>query len=238
MTDGSARFGSQLSGGSSSVRTRWIPMRTAGAAVREMLVQAAANRWKVSPSDCSTNNGVVINKLTKAQFNYGELVEEASHLSVPQKPKLKSFSEFKQLGKPSKRPDVPAKVDGSAVFGIDVQLPGMLYASIIHSPYIYGKVKSFQADKAMSVKGVRFVLKTERVFFHGPFADNAAFDQKIRSKSDAIAVVADSYWAAVKAKKEVTVDWNALGFAETATSGRKRIQGRQGRRFYQSLTAV
>lgn len=217
MTDGSSRFGSQLSGGSSSVRTRWIPMRTAGAAVREMLVQAAANRWKVSPGDCRTNNGVVVNNLNKAQFSYGELVEEASHLPVPQKPKLKSFSEFKQLGKPSKRPDVPAKVDGSAVFGIDVQLPGMLYASIIHSPYIYGKVKSFQADKAMSVKGVRFVLKTERVFFHGPFAENAAFDQKVRSKSDAIAVVADSYWAAVKAKKEVVIDWNALGFAETAT---------------------
>ncbi len=81
MTDGSARFGSQLSGGSSSVRTRWIPMRTAGAAVREMLVQAAANRWKVSPSDCSTNNGVVINKISKAQFTYGELVEEASHFA-------------------------------------------------------------------------------------------------------------------------------------------------------------
>ena len=217
MTDGSARFGSQLAGGSSSVSTRWIPMRTAGAAVREMLVQAAANRWKVTPADCATKNGFVINNLSKAQFNYGELVAEASKLTVPQKPKLKSFAEFNQLGKPSKRPDVPSKVDGSAVFGMDVQLPGMLYASIIRSPYIYGKVKTFQADKAMSVKGVRFVLKTERVFFHGPFSENSGFDQKTRAKSDGVAIVAESYWTALKAKKEVQVEWNSMGFGETST---------------------
>jgi isoquinoline 1-oxidoreductase beta subunit len=217
MTDGSDRFGSQLSGGSSSVRTRWIPMRTAGAAVREMLVKAAANRWKVDPSLCSTNNGLVINKQTKAQLSYGELVADASQLPVPQKPKLKPFTEFNQIGKPSKRPDVPSKVDGTAIFGMDVQLPGMLYASIIHAPNIYGKVSSFQADKAMAVNGVRFVLKTERVFYHGPFVENRGYDQKIRAKSEAVAVVAESYWAAVKATKEVQIEWNSLGFGETAT---------------------
>jgi isoquinoline 1-oxidoreductase beta subunit len=217
MTDGSDRFGSQLSGGSSSVRTRWIPLRTAGATVREMLVQAAANRWKVAVGDCSTKDGFVINKQTQAKLSYGELVEEASHLPVPTKPKLKSFAEFTQLGKPSMRPDVPAKVDGTAIFGMDVQLPGMLYASIVHSPYIYGKVQSYDATKAMAVKGVRFVLKTERVFFHGPYSDSHGFDQKLRGKSEAIAVVGESYWSALKAKKLVQVSWNALGFGETAT---------------------
>jgi isoquinoline 1-oxidoreductase beta subunit len=217
MTDGSDRFGSQLSGGSSSVRTRWIPLRTAGATVREMLVQAAANRWKVTVGDCSTKDGFVINKQTQAKLSYGELVEEASHLPVPTKPKLKSFAEFTQLGKPSMRPDVPAKVDGAAIFGMDVQLPGMLYASIVHSPYIYGKVQSYDATKAMAVKGVRFVLKTERVFFHGPYSDSHGFDQKLRGKSEAIAVVGESYWSALKAKKLVQVSWNALGFGETAT---------------------
>ncbi len=217
MTDGSDRFGSQLSGGSSSVRTRWIPLRTAGATVREMLVQAASNRWKISTNDCSTKDGFVINKLSQAKLSYGELVEEASHLPVPTKPKLKSFAEFTQLGKPSMRPDVPAKVDGTAIFGMDVQLPGMLYASILHSPTIYGKVQSYDATKAMAIKGVRFVLKTERVFFHGPYSDSGGFDQKLRGKSDAIAVVSESYWSALKAKKLIQVSWNALGFGETAT---------------------
>lgn len=217
MTDGSDRFGSQLSGGSSSVRTRWIPLRTAGATVREMLVQAAANRWKISMNDCSTKDGFVINKLSQAKLSYGELVEEASHLPVPSKPKLKSFAEFTQLGKPSMRPDVPAKVDGTAIFGMDVQLPGMLYASIVHSPTIYGKVQSYDATKAMAVKGVRFVLKTERVFFHGPYSDSGGFDQKLRGKAEAIAVVSESYWSALKAKKLIQVSWNALGFGETAT---------------------
>jgi isoquinoline 1-oxidoreductase beta subunit len=217
MTDGSDRFGSQLSGGSSSVRTRWIPLRTAGATVREMLVQAAANRWKVSLSDCSTQDGFVINKQTQTKLSYGELVEETSHLPVPTKPKLKSFAEFTQLGKPSMRPDVPSKVDGTAIFGMDVQLPGMLYASIVHSPYIYGKVQSYDATKAMAVKGVRFVLKTERVFFHGPYSDSNGFDQKLRGKAEAIAVVSESYWSALKAKKLLQISWNALGFGETAT---------------------
>jgi isoquinoline 1-oxidoreductase beta subunit len=217
MTDGSDRFGSQLSGGSSSVRTRWIPLRTAGATVREMLVQAAANRWKISMNDCSTKDGFVINKISQAKLSYGELVEEASHLPVPAKPKLKSFAEFTQLGKPSMRPDVPAKVDGTAIFGMDVQLPGMLYASILHSPTIYGKVQSYDATKAMAVKGVRFVLKTERVFFHGPYSDSGGFDQKLRGKAEAIALVSESYWSALKAKKLIQVSWNALGFGETAT---------------------
>ena len=84
-----------------------------------------------------TGNGLVINKQTKAQLSYGELVADASQLPVPQKPKLKPFTEFNQIGKPSKRPDVPSKVDGTAIFGMDVQLPGMLYASIIHSLGLY-----------------------------------------------------------------------------------------------------
>jgi isoquinoline 1-oxidoreductase beta subunit len=218
MTDGSARFGSQLSGGSSSVRTRWIPMRTAGAAVKEMLLQAAANRWKVSIADCYAKEGFIINRISNAKLSYGELVQEASKLPVPQKPRLKTWSEFTQLGKKSFRPDVTSKVDGTAVFGMDVQLPGMLYASIVHSPTIYGKVKSFSADKAMGVKGVRFVLKTERNFYHGPFSPDVELNQKARAKSEAIAVVAESYWAALKGKKLVQASWSSEGAAESATS--------------------
>jgi isoquinoline 1-oxidoreductase beta subunit len=217
MTDGSARFGSQLSGGSSSVRTRWIPMRTAGAAVKEMLMQAGANRWKIPVADCSAKEGFVINGITHAKLSYGELVADAAKLPVPQKPRLKTWSEFTQLGKKSFRPDVRSKVDGTAVFGMDVELPGMLYASILHSPTIYGKVKSFQADQAMQVKGVRFVLKTERNFFHAPFSSDIELNQKARAKSEAIAVVAESYWAALKGKKVVQATWNSEGTIEHST---------------------
>ena len=214
MSDGSGKFGSQLSGGSSSIKTRWIPMRTVGAAVKEMLIQTAAKRWNVSIADCFAKEGAVYKKGSKDRFGYGELVEEAAKLPVPTKPRLKTHAEFTQIGKSIPRPDVPSKVDGTAIFGMDVQVPGMLYASLVHSPTIYGKVKSFSAEKSMAVKGVRFVLKTERNFYHGPFPTEAF---KAKSKSDAVAVVAESYWAALKGKKLVEVNWSTEGAEATST---------------------
>jgi len=214
MSDGSGKFGSQLSGGSSSVKTRWIPMRTAGAAVKEMLIQTAAKRWNVSVSDCYAKEGAVYKKGSNLKLGYGELVEEAAKLPVPAKPRLKTHAEFTQIGKSIPRPDVPSKVDGTAVFGMDVQVPGMLYASLVHSPTIYGKVKSFSGEKSMAVKGVRFVIKTERNFYHGPFPTDAF---KSKAKSDAVAVVAESYWAALKGKKLVEVNWSMEGAESTST---------------------
>ena len=214
MSDGSGKFGSQLSGGSSSIKTRWIPMRTVGAAVKEMLIQTAAKRWNVSIADCFAKEGAVYKKGSKDRFGYGELVEEAAKLPVPTKPRLKTHAEFTQIGKSIPRPDVPSKVDGTAIFGMDVQVPGMLYASLVHSPTIYGKVKSFSAEKSMAVKGVRFVLKTERNFYHGPFPTEAF---KSKAKSDAVAVVAESYWAALKGKKLVEVNWSTEGAEATST---------------------
>jgi isoquinoline 1-oxidoreductase beta subunit len=214
MSDGSGKFGSQLSGGSSSIKTRWIPMRTAGAAVKEMLIQTAAKRWNVSESDCYAKEGAVYKKGSSLKFGYGELVEEAAKLPVPAKPRLKTHAEFTQIGKSIPRPDVPSKVDGTAIFGMDVQVPGMLYASLVHSPTIYGKVKSFSGEKSMAVKGVRFVIKTERNFYHGPFPTDAF---KAKAKSEAVAVVAESYWAALKGKKLVEVNWSTEGAEATST---------------------
>lgn len=211
MSDGSAKFGNQVSGGSSSIKTRWIPMRTIGAAVKEMLVQAAANRWNISVSDCYAKEARVYKKNTITSLSYGELVADAAKLTIPQNPTLKKKTEFTQIGKSIAKPDVPSKVNGSAVFGMDVNLPGMLYASILHAPTIYGKVKSFAAEKAMAVSGVRFVVKTERIFYHGPFSEDSNSNQKAHSRAEAVAVIAESYWSALKAKKLVDVQWNSEG---------------------------
>jgi len=177
-TDGQGKYGSQQSGGSSSVNSRWIPMRTAGAAVREMLISAAATKWQVPVSECFAENAKVIHKPTNKAFTYGELVAEASKLEVPKTPKLKDPKDFKLLGKSVPRPEIPSKVNGTAVFGIDGDVPGMLYASIEHSPTIHGKVLSYDGADAMKVKGVKFVLKTERKMPH--------------KTVEAVAVVADN----------------------------------------------
>ena len=193
-SDGNAQFGSQQSGGSSTVRGLWENLRKAGATAKEMLIQAAANKWKVSPADCYAEDGKVYNKNTRASFTYGELVTDASKLEVPTEPKLKEVSEFKILGKYAKRLDVPAKVTGEAVFGIDIVVPNMFYAVTVHAPSVQGKLVSFNDVKAKAVKGVKHVLTTDHSYPGG--------------KTKAVAVVADNYWAALKASKLLEIVWD------------------------------
>ena len=202
-TDGQGKYGSQLSGGSSSVTSRWTPMRTAGAAVREMLISAAATKWQVPVNECFAENAKVIHKPTNKVFTYGELVTEASKLEVPKTPKLKDPKDFKLLGKSIPRPEIPSKVNGTAVFGIDGDVPGMLFASIEHSPTIHGKVLSYDGADAMKIKGVKFVVKTERKMPH--------------KTVEAVAVVADSYWAALKGRKALKIRWDAEGSDKIST---------------------
>jgi isoquinoline 1-oxidoreductase subunit beta len=202
-SDGQGKYGSQLSGGSSSVRTRWTPMRTAGAAVKEMLITAASKKWQVPVSECFAENAKVIHKSSNKSFTYGELVEEASKLEVPKAPKLKDPKDFKLLGKSIQRPEIPSKVNGKAVFGIDADLPGMLFASIEHSPTIHGKVVSFDSKEAMKVKGVKYVVKTERKMPH--------------KTVEAVAVVAENYWAAQKGRKALKIVWDAQGSDKIST---------------------
>jgi len=202
-TDGQGKYGSQLSGGSSSVNSRWTPMRTAGAAVREMLISAAATKWQVPVSECFAENAKVVHKPTNKVFTYGELVAEASKLEVPKTPKLKDPKDFKLLGKSVPRPEIPSKINGTAVFGIDGDVPGMLYASIEHSPSIHGKVLSYDGAEAMKVKGVKFVVKTERKMPH--------------KTVEAVAVVADNYWAAFKGRKALKIKWDAEGSDKIST---------------------
>lgn len=190
---GDAKHGSQLSGGSSSVNSWWLPLRKAGASAREMLVQAAANRWKVKPEDCQAENGHVINRQNGQKIHYGQLVEEASKLPAPKEPKLKEPSQFKLIGKSQTRIDVPSKVNGTAVFGMDAKVPGMVYATVLMNPAIWGKISSLDDQRARAVKGVKQVLKVNRPVFG--------------KQAEGVAVVADSFYAALQGKKALRATW-------------------------------
>ncbi len=179
-----ALLGAQLTGGSTSVREGWEKLRISGAQVREMLISAAAAQWNVDRSTLRADKGMVIGAGKKA--TYGSLAAAASKLPVPAKVSIKDPKNFRIVGKRVPRLDTPAKVNGTAEFGIDVKLPGMVYASIEQCPVIGGKVKSFDGSKAKAMPGVVDVVQV----------------------NDGVAVVAASYWQAQKARKALSVQWD------------------------------
>jgi isoquinoline 1-oxidoreductase beta subunit len=164
----------------------WKILREAGASARTMLVTAAAQSWSVPDNTCSTEKGEVIHKSSGRRAKYGTLVDKAAKLPVPKTVSLKSPKEFRLLGQNTARLDIPEKVNGKAVFGLDVKRPDMLTARVVRCPVFGGKVESFNADKAKAVPGVRNVVKI----------------------SSGIAVVADNYWAASKGAQALEVKWN------------------------------
>src|SRR5438067_2876825 len=149
-------------GGSTAIRTSWEPLRKAGAAAREMLLDAAASTWDVDRASCRAERGAVVHASSKRRLTYGKLVAKATQLPVPKDPPLKDPKDFRLLGTRTPRLDTPAKVDGSAVFGIDVKVPGMLIASIERCPVFGGTLKSYDATKAKAVPGVRAVVEIGR----------------------------------------------------------------------------
>lgn len=195
QSDGRQKYGSQQSGGSSTVRGLWMHLRKAGAAAKEMLIKAAAEKAKGQISDFYAEDGQIIQKSTGKKFSFGELADLAATYEVPKNPKLKSPEEFKILGKYNKRLDVPDRVSGKAVFGIDAVIPGMVYAKVIHSPRIHDIINKIDDTNARKIAGVLDIIKIERAMPH--------------SKSEAVAVIAGNQWAAMKAAKEVLVDWKA-----------------------------
>lgn len=202
-TGNSAKYGSQVTGGSSTVRGTYQKLLRLSATAREMLKQAAANRWNAGVSDCKAENGYIIHSPSGKKFGYGELVEEASKLEAPKEVILKSPREYKILRKPLPRQDTPLKVNGKAIFGLDKKLPGMLYAVVERNPRFLGKVKSFDDSAARAVPGVRHVFKVQmNVFSH---------------KREGVAVVADSTWAAMQGRKQLKVEWDDTGFEHHST---------------------
>ena len=199
-------------GGSSSVRSSYDTLRKAGAAAREMLVAAAAQQWGVDPSACHAELGSVIHTATKRKLTYGQLAGRAATLPVPADPRLKDPKDFRLLGKRVPRVDTPEKVNGKARFGIDVRLPGMLYASIERSAVFGGKVKQVDSSRAKAMPGVKRVVTVE----WSPDEEKAA-----RAQSG-VAVVADHYWQAMTARRALAIDWDeganaSLSSAEIST---------------------
>jgi isoquinoline 1-oxidoreductase beta subunit len=188
--------GPQLTGGSTSVRDGWEKLRVAGAQVREMLVAAAADKWKLDASQLKAWNGTVTGPGGR-KATYGQLAEAASKLPVPKDVKLKDPSEFTVVGKPTRRLDTPSKTNGTAEFGIDVRLPGMVYASLEQCPVIGGQVKRYDASKAKGLPGVIDVVQIP----------------------DGVAVVADSYWRARKAREALVVEWDEGSVAAIDNAG-------------------
>jgi len=183
--------------GSQSIRSSFDLLRKTGAAAREMLVSAAAQKWNVNVSDCRAENNAVVNTKTNARLSYGSLAEAASKLPVPAAPMMKDPSKFRIVGKPMKRRDTPLKVNGSAGFALDMKLPGMLYAVVARSAAFGGKITSFDATKAKAVPGVKNVVQI----------------------SNGVAVVADNTWAAIEGRKalQLQVDDGPRGTTTSAS---------------------
>jgi isoquinoline 1-oxidoreductase beta subunit len=179
-------FGFQATGGSTSVRGFWKPLRIAGAAARAMLVEAAAAKWSVDPASCRTENGVVFHDASAQKAAYGELTQAAAALTPPKDPPLKSPANFKLIGKSLKRLDTPDKVNGKAVYGIDVRPPGVKIATLASCPVFGGKVAHVDDVAAKNVPGVRQVVVLD----------------------DLVAVVGDHMWAAKQGLAALEVTWD------------------------------
>jgi isoquinoline 1-oxidoreductase beta subunit len=182
--------------GSQSIRTSWESLRKAGATACEMLVQAAAQKWNVPKSQCRAGNSTIVNLTTQERLSFGSLAEAASRLPVPQTASLKDPTQFKLVGKPQKRMDTPGKVSGKTMFGIDVKVPGMLYASLLRCPVFGGNVASFDATKAKAVAGVKQVVQI----------------------SSGVAVLADNTWSAMEGRKALVVQWEEGKLAGTSSA--------------------
>lgn len=199
QTSGEKQFGGgQAAGGSSSVRGNYDAYRKIGAAAKEMLVKAASVKWGIGIESCYAENGSVHSKLSKEHLSYGDLIEEASKLEVPKEPKLKNKSDFKIIGKSIQRPDVPLKVSGKAEYGIDVEVPNMVYATVFRSPVIGGTLKSFDADATLKVPGVIKVVEAKTTVGKYQYSG--------------VAVIAKSYWSALQGRKVLKVEWDTNGY--------------------------
>ena len=212
------RYGPQYAGGSAVVRTSWLPLRRAGATARAMLVRAAADRWRVPLEQCAARDGVVTHSPTGRKASYGSLAAEASALSAPADVPVKSRREFRIIGTPRIGLDVPAITTGRAIFGIDVRVPGMLFASIERSPVFGGRIARIDDTAARKVPGVRAVLAID--------ADALPeFEENSPKMPNGVAILADSTWAAMQGRRALTVQWDSRGGeTESTTALRERAE--------------
>ncbi|MGH2600845.1 MAG: molybdopterin cofactor-binding domain-containing protein, partial [Dehalococcoidia bacterium] len=193
-------YGDQVTVGSRSVRTGWEPLRRAGAAAREMLISAAALTWGVPRGDCRAQRGVVRHTPSGRQIAYGRLTDRAAILPVPDDPPLKRAADFRIVGTRVPRVDTAAKVTGRATFGIDVRVPGMVFAAVARCPVFGGRVRRFDSAPALAVPGVTRVEQISR----------------------GVAVVAENTWAAFQGKRALRVEWDEGATARWSGDGIRR----------------
>jgi isoquinoline 1-oxidoreductase subunit beta len=205
-------LGMQVTGGSTSTWSEWERVRKAGAAARWMLIAAAAESWGVESASCSADKSHVLERSSGRRLSFGQLAEKAAGMKPPRTVALKDPKDFKIVGKPTKRLDTPEKTNGQAIFGLDVQVPGMLIALVARSPVFGGKLKSFNADKAKSLPGVRHVVEIER----------------------GVAVVADGFWPAKKGREALETVWDEGPLAKLDS----RSQGEQYARLAEQAGAT
>ena len=179
-------IGVQATGNSNAIRGAWQPLRQAGATARTMLVAAAAKRWDVDPASCRAQSGEVMHAPTGRTLRYGDLAADAARMPVPEHVALKRPEDFKLIGTSAKRLDTPAKVNGTAVYGIDARPPGVKFATLAQSPVFGGRVKGVHDAAARAVKGVRQIVRLD----------------------DAVAVVADHMGAAKKGLAALVIEWD------------------------------
>ena len=190
-------LGRQATGGSTAVRGAWRPLREACAAAREMLVAAAAGRWGVEAAACEAREQAVHHAESGRSATYGELAAAAAEQPVPEAVLLKERRDFRLIGTPQDRLDAPAKVDGTARFGLDVQLEGLLTAQVARCPVLGGQVRSFDARQAQRVPGVRQIAEID----------------------SGVAVIAEGFWPAQKGREALAVEWDYGEHAELSSAG-------------------
>ena len=178
-------YGNQITGGSGSVRGSWESLRQAGALVKSLLLIAASRRWSIDESECYARLGNIHNKINDLRLGYGELIQDAVTIPLPESVALKQAKDFQLIGTSPPRLDLPLHVTGEAQYGTDYPLTGQLTAVVIHSPVFASKVDSFNAGAAESVRGVKKIFEIE----------------------SGIAIVAENYWCAIKAKEKLKINW-------------------------------
>ena len=217
QADLDAKYGNQLTGGSLSVRTSYESLRKAGAAAREMLISAATAQWNVPRSECRAESSLITHGPTQRKIAYEKLLAAASALQPSADPPLKNPSDFTLIGKPTRRTDSAAKVTGAAKFGLDTRVPGMLVASIERSPVYGGSPRRFNVDEVKSAPHVRAVLEVKSVHLTHQFGETSGPGSRNYSCAG-VAVVADSTWAAMQARKLLKVEWNEPPIASESTA--------------------
>ncbi len=201
------QYGGQITGGSTATPSNWEPMRRIGAASRQMLIAAAAQTWGVPPDDCSTASGVVHHQASNRSLGYGELAAKAATMQAPAfaSLRMKDPKDYKIIGKSTAGAETKEIVTGKPIFGIDVTVPGMLYAAFEKTPVLGGKVVGANLDAIRSMKGIRHAFVVEGIpatreypnyLFEGPGFEAG------------VAIVADSWWAAQSARKKLEVKWD------------------------------